>query len=106
MDDRVGPGARSPRAARLQREIWIEVDETATPRDVVLKFAGLSTGDRLREIAVSLSDHENRKDPSGESFCLQSNPSNLTDESIVGNAARHCIPLGMLSPRGSGALRR
>jgi hypothetical protein len=42
-------------------EFWMEVDETATSKDAVLTFAGLATEDRLREVSITLLDHQNRK---------------------------------------------
>lgn len=42
-------------------EFWMEVDETATPKETIMAFAGLATDGRLGEVTIALSDHQNKK---------------------------------------------
>ncbi len=42
-------------------EFWMEVDEAATSKEALTKFAGLAAGGKLGEILVVLLDHENRR---------------------------------------------
>ena len=42
-------------------EFWMEVDETVTPKETIMAFAGLATDGRLGEVTITLSDHQNKR---------------------------------------------